>query len=53
MLIRAALSEVVAEIVSDRACHDALKRRALSDGERFDRRAVFLELTELIMKCLA
>lgn len=32
MLIRAALSEAVAEIASDRACLDALKRRALSDG---------------------
>lgn len=49
----AALSEAVTEIASDRARLEALKHRALSDGERFGSRAVFSERSELIKKYLA
>lgn len=48
-----ALSEAVAEIAADYARLEALKRRAMSDGERFTSRAVFLERSELIKKYLA
>jgi glycosyltransferase involved in cell wall biosynthesis len=49
----AALSEAVAEIAADHSGLERLKRRAISDGERFSSRVVFLERSELIKTYLA